>query len=232
MHGPVFHKVLLFRELEAGSGWLFELQPDIEWISQFQPTITAIPTARDQWTELWATLRACKPWKAWIKRASRKYLLQKKIAWEVESYHAAILNELQTAGLTLCQADPEPPPNVFTCRHCPAQFPSYQQRALHEFRLHQILAEERYLVQSTVCGGCLKDFHSTFRVTQHLRYRLNLCWSRLHGAKAPDAPVHIGCRIIFEMYRDYRQFAGILDRYGPSNITVTANVFGHRSPPC
>ena len=56
MHGPVFHKALLFRELEAGSGWLFELQPDIEWISQFQPTITAIPTARDQWTELWATL--------------------------------------------------------------------------------------------------------------------------------------------------------------------------------
>ena len=27
-HGPVFHKALLFRELEAGSGWLFELQPD------------------------------------------------------------------------------------------------------------------------------------------------------------------------------------------------------------
>ena len=33
------------------------------------------------------------------------------------------------------------------------------------------------------------------------------------------------------MYRDYRQFADILDRYGPRNITVTANVFGRPSQP-
>ena len=158
----------------------------------------------------------CKPWKAWIKRASRKHLLQEKIAWEVDGYHAATLAEMHTAGLALCPTDPELPPPVVACRHCPATFHSHQQRALHEFRLHQILAEERYLVQSTVCGGCLKDFHTTFRVTQHLRYRSNLCWSRLHGAKAPAAPVKID---LPDHLRDVPRLPAIRRHSGPLRPT-------------
>ena len=51
-HEPVFHKALLLREFEAGSGWLFELQPDLAWLAQFQPAVEEYPTTRAQWTEL------------------------------------------------------------------------------------------------------------------------------------------------------------------------------------
>ena len=191
-HGPVFHKALLFRELEAGSGWLFELQSDLEWLARFQPALATIPTQRDQWTDLWKQLRQGAPWKSWIRRAVRRHLLQEKVAWEVETYHAAILNELRATGFALVSDCSDPSPQAFACTHCDATFPSHQQRALHEFRVHQIIAEERYYVQSTVCGGCLKDFHTTYRVTQHLRYRPNLCWNRLQGTRAPAEPVNIG----------------------------------------
>ena len=40
-------------------------------------------------------------------------------------------------------------------------------------------------IQSTICPGCLKDFHTTWRAQQHLKFRPNLCWDRIHGARAP-----------------------------------------------
>ena len=54
-----------------------------------------------------------------------------------------------------------------------------------------LLLRKRHYAQSTVCPGCLKDYHTTFRVTQHLRYRRNGCWDRIFGARAPDTPVTI-----------------------------------------
>ena len=53
------------------------------------------------------------------------------------------------------------------------------------------LSPRSQLVQSTVCAGCLKDFHTTYRVQQHLRYRPNGCWDRLSGARMPDTPASI-----------------------------------------
>ena len=49
-------------------------------------------------------------------------------------------------------------------------------------------ADESYYVQTEVCPGCLKNFHTTFRVVQHLRYRKNLCWDRIYGVRQPDVP--------------------------------------------
>ena len=141
-------------------------------------------------------MRSLGPWKAWIRTASVKHLLQEKVAWEVDHYHAQILQELGAVGLTLLPSedlsdDAARVSQHFACSHCSAVFPARQQCALHEFRKHQELAMERYYAPSTTCGGCLRGFHTTFRVTQHLRYRPNLCWDRLHGACAPSEPVVI-----------------------------------------
>ena len=137
-------------------------------------------------------------------------------AWEVEHYHAAILAELTAAGLALYHSDPEPDMPLVGCRHCEAKFPTHQQRALHEFRIHQILAEERFMVQSTVCSGCLKDFHTTYRVTQHRRYRPNRCWSRLNGVKVPDTPANIG---LPDHLRDVPRLPAVRRHHGPLRPT-------------
>ena len=70
-------------------------------------------------------------------------------------------------------------------------FASRQQLAVHQFRLHGIRAIERSYAQSHVCPGRLTTFHSTYRVIQHLRYRPNRCWERVHGVKKPEEPGNV-----------------------------------------
>ena len=188
--GSVFHKSLLLRELCTGRGWLFEMRDDLEWLGAFRQLPFELPHDRPSWVSVWDALRSCRPWKAWIRKACAKHLVQEQIAWEVSTQHTIILDELRTAGLQLLSDVPDVcDPKPYACPQCTAVFVTHHQRALHEFRVHEVLAEERYYVQSTVCSGCLKDFHTTFRVTQHLRYRPNKCWDRLHGIKQPDEPV-------------------------------------------
>ena len=190
-HGAVFHKALLHLERLTQSGWLVELQDDLDWLQRLHPLPFDLPHDRHEWVHAWEVLRSCKTWKSWIKLACKKHALQEKLAWEVSSLHDGVLAGLQSAGLQLLpDCDPPPEPHL-SCRHCDAHFTTHQRRALHEFRIHKIHAAERYLVQSTICGGCLKDFHTTFRVVQHLRHRPNRCWSRLDGVKTPAEPVHI-----------------------------------------
>ena len=191
-HGAVFQKALLHLGRLTNTGWLMELQDDLAWLQTLHSLSFDIPTDRPMWVEAWEMLCSCKSWKSWIKTACRKHLLQEKIAWEVSYLHDQILAELTSTGMQLLdnKHDPDPAP-CFSCHHCDAHFTSHQQRAPHEYRIHQVIAEERCLVQSTMCGGCLKDFHKTFRVTQHLRHRPNRCWSRLAGVKAPAEPITV-----------------------------------------
>ena len=74
---------------------------------------------------------------------------------------------------------------------CPAAFSTAQQLAAHAFRIHQVRAEESYHVQSEVCPGCLRTFHTTFRVLQHLRYRGNDCCDHINHVRPRQPPAVI-----------------------------------------
>ena len=168
------------------------MREDLVWLSTIRQLPFDLPHDRPSWVEVWEALRNCRPWKAWIRRACAKHLVQEQIAWETDTQHAAILDELRSAGMQLLSDLPdESDHKPYTCPHCQAGFATHHQCALHEFRVHGVIAEERYYVQSTICSGCLKDFHTTFRVTQHLRYRPNMCWDRIYQVKRPDEPVTI-----------------------------------------
>ena len=67
-------------------------------------------------------------------------------------------------------------------------FSTCQQLGVHAFRQHGLRALESMYVQSAVCPGCLKNFHTTYRVSQHLRYRANQCWERIFGVRQPADP--------------------------------------------
>ena len=71
---------------------------------------------------------------------------------------------------------------------------------------------EQPYIQSTVCAGCLRDFHTTWRVQQHLRYRANGCWDRLFGAKQPDVPATI---TLPERLRFVKHLPAIRRLHGP-----------------
>eukprot|EP00435_Cladocopium_sp_Y103_P026725 s1573_g6.t1 len=191
-HGLTFHKVLLLAEFAENKGWLYEVAEDLRWMSSFYDLPFAVPHDRASWSEAWKALRDCPQWKRWVQRSVLKHLEQQKIAYEIRTYHAQIQAELESYGMRLVQtSDPPPSLPTFGCADCEIQFPSAQQLAMHNYRIHGLRALERYYVHSEVCPGCLKTFHTTYRVVQHLRYRANQCWERIYGFKLPDTPAHI-----------------------------------------
>ena len=193
-HGLTFHKSLLLAEFQAAKGWLYEVVEDLQWFSTFHPLSFALPQNRADWINAWTELRKCNRWKAWVRRAVFKHVEQEKIAYEVQYYHVQIRCELERAAIEI-YADHEaeqPQPKAFRCRSCHETFATAQQLAVHSFRIHHQRADEAHYVQSEVCPGCLKTFHTSYRVLQHLRYRRNLCWDRLHGARQPAEPISIG----------------------------------------
>lgn len=193
-HALLVHRDLLHKEFDTGKGWLCELAQDLRWLKNMVDIPFDIPINQQQWNDLWPVLASWPAWKRLVSRAITRHLAQEKIAWEVESYHDHILAELRLFGGEVdpgLDQDPSQDHVVFRCDACPQSFPSGQQLALHAFRVHGVLAQERHYVQSTICPGCLRDHHTTFRVTQHLRYRRNGCWDRVHHARQPADPVTI-----------------------------------------
>eukprot|EP00438_Fugacium_kawagutii_P005499 Skav227043 [mRNA] locus=scaffold72:533139:534869:- [translate_table: standard] len=62
-------------------------------------------------------------------------------------------------------------------------FHTRQHLGAHAFGVHGIHSDEQYLAHSTVCGGCLKDFRTTARAVQHLKYKGNGCFLKLIGTR-------------------------------------------------
>ena len=193
-HGITAHKTLLLAEFSTGRGWLHEVAQDLQWMGTLQDLPFDNPVDRPHWIQVWQALRECQQWKGWIKRSIRKHTTQEKIAYDIRIYHQSIVQELEHFGADVDRNEepPSAPEQTLRCDHCPAQFATGQQLALHAFRLHGLRANECHYVQSDVCPGCLKTFHTSFRVSQHLRYRPNQCWERIYGVRKPDTPVHIG----------------------------------------
>ena len=194
-HATEFHRQLLLEEYGQGRGWLCEVATDLQWLSEIVELPFAVPTTRPDWLTLWTTLQGFHPWKSLVKRACRKHLTQNRIARDVEHYHNVILAELDSAGFPTWQGSPPQaegtPQQCFRCDQCDMTFASAHARGSHAYQVHGTLSDERPYVQSTVCPGCLKDHHTTWRVQQHLKYRQNGCWDRIHGAREPAEPCTI-----------------------------------------
>ena len=218
-HGITAHKTLLLAEFATMKGWLFEVAQDLEWLGSFCALPFAPPTSRAQWIEAWTQLRSCKRWRTQVKRAVEKHLKQENIAYEVRTYHKHVVQELKRFDVQLDFGEGEdcPPPQAFRCSECLTSFASSQQLALHEFKIHGKRAQEWQYVQSEVCPGCLKTFHTSFRVCQHLRYRNNRCWERVHGARQPADPVSIQ---LPDHLRGVHRLPAVRKHHGPLRPTA------------
>eukprot|EP00435_Cladocopium_sp_Y103_P026769 s2027_g6.t1 len=194
-HGHDYHRQLLLMEYQQGRGWLLEVQQELQWMSALVSLPFDVPQDLHSWNAVWNELPQCTTWKSLVKRACRKHLLQERIARDVGHYHELITSELTHAGFELFQGDAadadvtEPP--AYACDKCDMIFQSAQALASHAYQVHDQLSSERQYVQSTICPGCLRDHHTTWRLQQHLKYRPNGCFDRIDGARQPDVPVTI-----------------------------------------
>ena len=217
-HGAPYHKDILLIEYERRKGWLWEVAADLTWMSKLVDLPFPFDALTPQWTQIWEALSSCRRWKALVSRAERKHILQERIARDVAHYHQAIVQELEQSGLEVWQGtiveDEDAP--TYKCPHCDCGFRSNQALAAHLFRKHAVSSMERPYIQSTTCPGCLRDFHTTWRVQQHLKYRPNGCWDCIHGARLPDEPITIG---LPEHLKHIKRLPAVRRMHGPVRPT-------------
>ena len=213
------HKTLLLAEFESGKGWLFEVAQDLQWMQSFNLLGCEVPQSRADWFAAWQFLRTATQWPQKIRRAAQRHLKQEYIAYNVRFFHHHIVQELDSCGLAVHDLNPcvDEPALRFPCHACEAVFASVQQLAVHAFKQHGERALESYYVQSEVCQGCLRTFHTTYRVVQHLRYRPDRCWERLYGVRPPDVPA---CVTLPPHLEGVHRLPALRKHYGPLRPTV------------
>ena len=218
-HAADFHKHLLLAEFQQGRGWLCEVTTDLKWLATLVPVPFNIPMTPREWEEAWTMLQGLSHWKSLVKRACNKHALQDRIARDVEHYHSVIVDELTQAGFHVWTGDhttEEQQKPQYRCDQCDMVFDSAHARGSHAYQVHGMMSAERPYVQSTVCPGCLKDHHTTWRVRQHLKYRQNGCWDRIHGARLPGEP----CTIVLPKHLQHVQRLPAVRRHlGPIRPT-------------
>ena len=132
--------------------------------------------------------------------------------------HTAIVHLLHDHGCEIVMPNEIPihEDALYRCGQCDKGFMTMQALATHMYHKHGTMSVERPYIQSTTCAGCLKDFHTTWRVQQHLRYRPNGCWDRIFGARQPDEPCTISLAPHLKRHQAPSQlFAEPMDHCGP-----------------
>eukprot|EP00438_Fugacium_kawagutii_P013974 Skav219506 [mRNA] locus=scaffold5760:83309:90543:- [translate_table: standard] len=100
------------------------------------------------------------------------------------------------------------PTGQFPCDHCDRICPTKQSLAAHVYKQHQTHSIEWQYVQSSVCPGCLRNFWTSRRLQQHLRYRRNRCFDKVHGTREHVEGVSVSLDPAFkhlkrlQVYRD------------------------------
>eukprot|EP00438_Fugacium_kawagutii_P010137 Skav212094 [mRNA] locus=scaffold4509:76709:78709:+ [translate_table: standard] len=168
------------------------------------------------WDEFIETFRRRLPWKALVRRWGRKHLLQEAMQQEVVRLHDAIHTELEDHSIQVLKHPPsaETVPVVgHSCPSCDRAFSTPQQLALHQWHVHDQIAQERRYLSSDVCPGCMKKCWSTRRLVQHLRYRPNHCWDRiLANCRPVDEPASIAMPATFQ---HVKRLPSIRQLHGP-----------------
>ena len=81
--------------------------------------------------------------------------------------------------------------DLLSCPQCELKFTTKKLLALHQYHSHHRYSAESAYVQGSVCPGCLREFWTSLRLTQRLKYRPNRCFARVCGTRPEEAPVNI-----------------------------------------
>eukprot|EP00438_Fugacium_kawagutii_P020612 Skav206473 [mRNA] locus=scaffold1672:225551:231286:- [translate_table: standard] len=172
----------------ANQGWLQDVRTDLEWLYSLLPLPFELPeNTAEGWRTFFAHVAGFQGWMPWIKRAFARHMLQEKVAHDTQHLHELVLQELQEQQ-RICPCVPSAPVAVDKPFVCDEAFVDRRLLAQHRFRAHSLHSEESMLIHSTRCGGCLRNFHTSHRMLQHLKYHPNGCLWKLRTFRLPDTP--------------------------------------------
>lgn len=147
---------------------------------------------------------------AWSRRAVQRHLLQECTMAEVAYYHEKMKVALEHGGIQFTETIAEDRIGAtHKCPDCPKVLQSLQTLAIHRWKAHGTLSEERRFVFDGTCRACNKCFWSSQRLQQHLRY------SKRH----PDGCYHKLARTMVPVDEAIK-------------VTIPQNLRHHRLPCC
>ncbi|CAE7375700.1 unnamed protein product [Symbiodinium sp. CCMP2456] len=201
-----------------GSLWCPLARDSLSWLAaQTSLNGSARPELAD-----WASVRvflleAPQAWKRLVRRAQRTALLVELWQAEVQHFHGLLLRALLSAGAVstddslVCSSQCE------ICAVCGQRFSTLRNWSHHAFKRHGRIKESRYYATGSQCAVCLKQFASTFHLSNHLDNSVACLASLVHGHQA--SPAMPG--------RNSKGFKKVLDVMLPAVVAS-----GPRQPPC
>ena len=127
----------------------------------------------------WPEIIPCsRPWKTFIKKALHHAIATNKADIYVKQWHTNFVSKAIYLGLDLpvnslvlkALEDDEEPLQTHGCVQCGLTFKTRAAWAVHAYKIHNRVAPERFLLQSSACQICQREYHTTARLQRHLLY--------------------------------------------------------------
>ena len=173
----------LLRHMESleSTSWIQRLQQDMQWLQQRTPALQQLlPPHLDfeRWTEC---LKQAKEWTAMVNRAMQADTLHRFNLATYQTWRLQFRESLCQAGAvfpstSVLQQQCQHP---WHCQECDQGFATQRALSVHLYKRHNRHADARSFMDSTVCGSCLKDYHTIQRLRQHLQYQRGHCLAKL-----------------------------------------------------
>eukprot|EP00438_Fugacium_kawagutii_P036241 Skav228228 [mRNA] locus=scaffold3932:70869:74357:- [translate_table: standard] len=180
LHGPIFLQTLLQDVAYPGAEhYRALLTEDFAWLQSHQERLRYLPHPREHWSHWILAVRThSKSWKQMCVSAARSEGRLSQLR-AMHSFCKSPQGALSSAPPDVALAD-DMPSSPFQCEVCAKTFEGAKALAVHRNTAHQLAADvRRYMPHPTVCGSCGKDYHSTQKLRQHLRYPAGQCLAHL-----------------------------------------------------
>eukprot|EP00438_Fugacium_kawagutii_P012983 Skav230934 [mRNA] locus=scaffold2774:74414:79357:- [translate_table: standard] len=184
--------------LRLDQSWVALVNSDLVWLWHQLCAASDLPDPRQDFPA-WERLIIDSPkyWKKLVNRGVRHETLQLQNHEQVRDMHGQVDAFLQAAGFPPARAaqtqtaddQPAPVQHHFGCLTCKVPCRSKGGEGAHMFRCHGKKANERYLIQTSQCAACLREYHTVTKLQAHLRYsgdcRRHLIARRAFGVPPP-----------------------------------------------
>eukprot|EP00434_Breviolum_minutum_P012794 symbB.v1.2.011275.t1/scaffold753.1/size277516/11 len=192
--GPdALRRLLLQLEMVDGDAWMRRAWEDVAWLQQRVPNLRHMTDPlvdRHQWV---IRMGSFKEWYSMIGQAVQADTQYRHYMAKHQLWKGRLQQQLEHVGLKFEMQQPEPEFQPHQCNLCEAKFATYKALSVHMYKQHQQHARERQYMEGTVCLSCLKEFHSTQRLRQHLQWKPDGCLRHLQETLWPfphnDVPI-------------------------------------------
>ena len=173
--------------------WLQVINGDLAWMWQQLKDSSSLPDPNDgqeAWHQWEYILRFHSGyWKRLVRRAMDHAILQMANLEVVHAAHTRILVELRMQGRFNkdTPSAPEPEEMTYGCITCGVRCKTKAGEGAHMFKAHGHQARVRRLFEGTHCPHCMKEYHTPYKLQQHLRYKQD-CRNSLIAAGADYEP--------------------------------------------